>query len=828
MSTLPDNYPDEYETDIQISDLTEDIVAHSKTFVGAAQPGYRVLNFPLNDSGIQNINIGKVKKLPEGIVTIQGRHTLNSCRLNAAKEYVKNNKEILNPSINTKEDLNYKFSDLKGIQSGLYSEIVVPEKQSTLVEVELSGLLLPKQGGKVTKMEFDVSKAPIGAKTFRVWFGIKPNVCTDENAFIYYKNGVVDKMPKNHNNTILVFKNMYLPIVIKYTPDVVGEIRFANGMEIPILLKTDTGIINYSIHPMPATGGFGSPIYYNFTDVDKKCSIYTKTANTSLLEDPANYGDVNVEEVMPPIKLFKTGSETVHFIGLNEQGTLTVYYTDLEPTVTTVQPTNDPSVVPTVQPTVAPTNDPSVVQPSVVPTTQPAVTPTLKTMPLDFDGKGLRVEASNRHRNGTNKIASYTLVLDDNVNPMRQTPTRFSFPMVKTLNRRTLMTNRSWETTTDKYLETIDNSGQRDHLGKLVPAMQITMSRPLFSKNYKLKMAIELIDNKPYLKIQSSTRNNNSLFSVRGDPLMDNTFVADENQGITSFHLIKDEFLKKQGWHEYMSHGPDMDRKKYEISERKYAGECGTKATAKSHYFVVSENKKTYCYIPTTEQSMKGYEFIPRSNSSLYVSSKFVTSGNVSEDTKLGIDKYKSVKNAYTEKDYSNFNMMKEPWFPSKSLPKQVGVFNSTDNIVRNVVGLKSSDSSKDTATIMVEGFQTRTLQERTLDQINNYTLPKMDSYLAKQTRVNQNVMDISGNVKSINDRYAFMSDKVAMTNGVENNEFYDFTGPVIYSLKEDRSLVPALLKDQQTMVVEHNNLFMISTITVATLLISAIFVSSN
>jgi hypothetical protein len=225
---------------------------------------------------------------------------------------------------------------------------------------------------------------------------------------------------------------------------------------------------------------------------------------------------------------------------------------------------------------------------------------------------------------------------------------------------------------------------------------------------------------------------------------------------------------------------------------------------------------------------MKGYEFIPNSKSSLYVPSKFVTSGNVSDDTKLGIDKYKNVINAYAEKDYSNFNMMKEPWNPSKSLPKQVGVFNSADNIVRNVVGLKSSDSSKDTATIMVEGFQTRTLQQRTLDQINNYTLPKMDSYLAKQTKVNQNVMDISGNVKSINDRYAFMSDKVAMTNGVENNEFYDFTGPVIYSLKEDRSLVPALLKDQQTMVVEHNNLFIISTITVATLLISAIFVSSN
>ena len=828
MSNFPDDYPDEYKTDIKISDLTEDILAHSKTFVGAAQPGYRVLNFPLNNNGIQNINVGKVKQLPGGIVPIQGTHTIDSCAMNAAQEYVKNNNPNLNPSINTKEGLNYKFVDIKGIQTGLYSEIVVPEKQSTLVEVELTGLLLPKQGGKVTKIEFDVSKAAIGTKTFRIWFGIKPNMCTDENAFVYYRNGVIDKTPKNYNNTILVFKNMYLPIVIKYTPDVVGEIRFANGVEIPILLKTDTGVINYSLFSMPETGGFGSPVYYNFTDVDKKCSIYTKTANTTLLEDSKNYGDVNVEEVMPPIKLFKSGSETVHFIGLNEQGTLTVYYTDLEPA--TVQPSTVPSVDPTV--TTVPTTVPSVV-PSVVPsidptTVQPAVVPTLKTMPLDFDGKGMRIEASNRDSDGNNKIASYKLVLDDSVNPMKSNRRRVVFPMITPLNRTTLMTNRDWERATDKYLEAIDNSGQRDHLGKLVPDMRITMIRPLFSKEHKLKMAIELIENKPYLKIYSSTRNTNNVFSVRSDPLLDNTFVADENQGITALHLIKDEFSKKQNWHGYGSYGPDPDRKKYEITERKYAGECGPKATAKSHYFVVSENNKQYCYIPTTEQSMKGYEFIPNARSSLYVPSKFVTSGNVTDDTKLGIDKYKHVINAYVEKDYSNFNMMKDPWNPSKSLPKQVGVFNSAGGVVENQLGVKSNNSLTDIGTITMEGFQTRTLQQRTIDQINNYTLPKMDSYLAKQTKVNQNVMDISGNVKSINDRYAFMKDTNLLTNGVQNNEFYDFEGPVIYSLKEDRSLVPALLKDQQTMVVEHNNLFMISTITVATLLISAIFVSSK
>ena len=93
---------------------------------------------------------------------------------------------------------------------------------------------------------------------------------------------------------------MYLPIVIKYTPDVVGEIRFSTGMEIPILLKTDTETIEYSLHPMPETGGFGSPVYYNFTDIDGKCSIYTKTD-----ENSENYGDVIVETAMPAIKLFK-------------------------------------------------------------------------------------------------------------------------------------------------------------------------------------------------------------------------------------------------------------------------------------------------------------------------------------------------------------------------------------------------------------------------------------------------------------------------------------------------------------------------------------------
>ncbi len=815
---LPDDYPNEYSNDHKIAELTKDIVADGKKFVGAAQPGFSVLNFPINPNGIQKNNIGKVKKLPEGVVKIEGVHTLDSCAMNAAMAFVKNNNVNLNPPENSKEGLNYKFLDISGVKTGLYSEIVVPEKQSTLVEVELTGLLLPSQGGKVTKIEFDTSKAAIGTKTFQVWFGIVPALCKDENAFLYYKNGVIDKTPKNSNNSILLFKNVYLPIVIKYKPDIVGEIRLASGAEIPLLLKTETGIINYTLYPIPEKGGFGSPVYYNFTD-NKTCSVYTKTANTSLLEDAKNYGDVNVEDAMPPIKLFKTDNETVHFIGLNEQGVLTVYYTDS---------TAVPSVTTAATTTAAVTSDTTT--PAATTVAAPSETPipsTLLSRPLDYDGKGMRVEANNRASRGNNKIASYTLFLDDKVTPTRNQSTKFAFP-IKVMGRASLMTNPDWERTAEKYLDAINNSGQKDHLGKLVPDMRITVGRPLFSRDHKLKMALELIDNKPYLKIYKSTKNANNLYSVITEPIMGKTFVADENKGMTSLHLLKDEFSSKQGWQKYDKYGPSGGEKNYEITKQMREGDCEKKATAKSHYFVVEKNKKNYCYVPKPEQSMKGHDFIPNSYSRLYVPSKFVTSGDVAKDTTLGLEKYTKVENAYERNNYSNFNIMKEPWDPSKSLPKQVGVFNSADNIVRNQVGLKSVDSSKDNATIMFEGFNTKTLQERTLNQINKYTLPKMDSYLVKQSKVNQNVMDISGNVKSINDRYAFMSDKTALTNGVKNNEFYDFTGPVIYSLKEDRSLVPALLKDQQTMVVEHNNLFVISTITVATLLISAIFVSSK
>lgn len=117
-------------------------------------------------------------------------------------------------------------------------------------------------------------------------------------------------------------------------------------------------------------------------------------------------------------------------------------------------------------------------------------------------------------------------------------------------------------------------------------------------------------------------------------------------------------------------------------------------------------------------------------------------------------------------------------------------------------------------------------MSDITPDQINrfesNYT-----SYINSQNQVNKNVIDISNNVYQVNQLYSQMAanrdDKI-----VEHRK-YDFTTNKneVYTLKEDRSLIPALLTDKQVLLTEHNNLYIVSTITIATLLMTAIFMSS-
>lgn len=97
-------------------------------------------------------------------------------------------------------------------------------------------------------------------------------------------------------------------------------------------------------------------------------------------------------------------------------------------------------------------------------------------------------------------------------------------------------------------------------------------------------------------------------------------------------------------------------------------------------------------------------------------------------------------------------------------------------------------------------------------------------SYLNRQQQVRNNVRDISNNIYEIKQLYLQMDG----TNDPTKNKKYDFTDAnEVYVLKEDRTIIPALLKDKQTLLTEHNNLYIVTTLTIATLLMTAIFMSS-
>lgn len=114
-----------------------------------------------------------------------------------------------------------------------------------------------------------------------------------------------------------------------------------------------------------------------------------------------------------------------------------------------------------------------------------------------------------------------------------------------------------------------------------------------------------------------------------------------------------------------------------------------------------------------------------------------------------------------------------------------------------------------------------------TQSEINSKNLAKIEStntYNSEkraQTITNQSA--IPTKIVGINNVYTDMSG---------NNSVYDFTTkdengkPILSSLTEDRTLTAALIKDNATYLAEQNNLYVVGTLTMATLLVAAILIS--
>jgi hypothetical protein len=112
-----------------------------------------------------------------------------------------------------------------------------------------------------------------------------------------------------------------------------------------------------------------------------------------------------------------------------------------------------------------------------------------------------------------------------------------------------------------------------------------------------------------------------------------------------------------------------------------------------------------------------------------------------------------------------------------------------------------------------IEGMTVNDMSNKKLESASD-SLTRYSSY---QNEIGTNQVSIGTKINSINTMYNDMSN---------NNAKYDFTGTTISSLDEDRSMQAALTKDNAIYLDEQNNLYMVGTLTMATLLITAIFMS--
>ena len=615
-------------------------------------------------------------------------------------------------------------------------------------------------------------------------------MCTDNNATIHYTNGTLD-ITKNSNATYVILKNAYIPIVIRYVAKSASEIRLGPGISIPFALKSGQNVITYSVN-VSADGGTGAtqiPIYYNLQKNNGKCTIYdtsVKTVDSNLFENASNYGDYIVR-LIESIAL--DPNNNILFVGLSETGVLKQYFMD--------------------------------------------ATGKYSSSPVgDIQSKRGRIQSGNNN---------YKLLLDESGKIIIKYRNSIMYDRnITNFSKNNLVTNLEWQKK-QGHLNSIDSGNQMSDLGIKAPEKRITEDSPLYSANYKLKMSLSKDGAAQYLRIFKTVNNTNTLFSVNPDFKMGKLFLADKNDMSKKMFLNnKPEYKKFHGYTNYGEYHPPsvVGESGFTSFDRKYSGECrqyAKKNNRRHYYHVVMDNNTHKCIVPNVEKDMEGPVFLPKQSTSgikssvLYLENKSITSGNVETDRKMKLNKYTYENKAYENKAFSDFNLANVEWTPDVSLPKEFVSYGSTNRYVNDAVGVKSNDNVSGTATVDIMREPFETLQDRTIGQINDHTRPLFSSYLDKQTNVNRNVLDISKNIVDINAKYGIQSDAVGETNNIKNNRFYDFTdGNIVYSLNEDRSMVPALLKDQQTMVIEHNNLFIISTITVTTLLISAIFMSSE
>jgi hypothetical protein len=406
-------------------------------------------------------------------------------------------------------------------------------------------------------------------------------------------------------------------------------------------------------------------------------------------------------------------------------------------------------------------------------------------------------------------------------------PKNTVFPLFTIENLNTVK-NKEWEKEMTNPMIKVMTNKQEQIGDKRISKDRISDLNPLYSENFRYKLCIMRDrENKKILALLASTRDPRQFYTTEPDLKMNKLFYAST--------YIENKFLKEVpaslqvsgNTYTIYSDTYPLSTGKYSESAYSEANNCAKQCNAQgvqcNHFYKVTDTAgATKCLI--SSESVLTY--LPKQPGSQYVSSdlkiknKVIQTGDATKDALYNKTPY--ISNGYADTVNSRFS----------NYPVERKVLSNTDTPgsqgTSYVVELQNniSDSTNGTKPFSLTNINNPMIAGKieNFTTVANDSLTKLDQidtqfkqYKADQYTVGKNRVDISNNLTSIDKTYMDMSG---------NQTKYDFTGQTIYALEEDRTLASAMLKDNAIYKEEQNNLYMFTTLTVATLLVTAILIS--
>ena len=761
-------------------------LSHIKDYINSHMTDFKQVFFKPDVSSIKSEKIGVYTKNIYGQNTVTptqrvpGLHTADSCKLNTA--IYANSKIDYNSPINYKPGLNYTTvaRDFRNSPNYFLSaEIIKKEKinpanyvqydvSDTRVSVEISGYIAAQKPGTY-KVSMEGRSL---LKNVLIWVGNNAQkTYRKENAMFRIEETAITA-----NNTVTMVAGEYTPFRMQFSY-IKGEVALS-----PINLLFNEN--QYPISVFAINEAENNLYYYSLTPADQSslynCDIYSGSELEKYRTD---------EKQQTQLIWAKNIPEETSFVCLDMLGNLNAY-------------DSQNNLLKTLKRVRNPNNKNSVVRDT-------------NLLLLEDQVDALYIQIIRK------STTSQPVVIPVKVSP-------YPITSIKTVK------NDNWTKTPNDIVKTMSNKSAQ-YGDKKLSVDRITETISLFSENRKLKLAI--IKNQigqKVLALLASVVDPRVFYTAEPDLKMNKLFYGSTYIETKFLREVPDALKVKDKTYSVYQDTYPMPDGKYITTNYSDSNNCIKQCNSSvncNYFYRVIDTTGIKCVFSTTNDDP--ITFLPKQPGSTYTSSelKIVNKKIQVADSKKNdiYNKAEYIPNGYAYNVEAGF----------KSYPVERNVLLETDtpgpegtsDIVnlQNKINYSTYGAEKISVTNLNNPMIAGKIQEKkegfvvdNATQKVNEIESKFTSYNANQSKIDPNRIAISNNINSINRTYVDMSN---------NNLKYDFTSkvdgaPIIYSLEEDRSLASALIKDNATYLAEQNNLYMIVTVTMATLLITSVLIS--